>query len=86
MKDWRKVTKDFILNEKKKPDAKYYIQALSETLGALKPRSQTDRGRIEVAKQHVAEIRRHLRRAESKVQQLEEELNVLREEKEKDKK
>ncbi|HIJ11782.1 TPA: hypothetical protein HA278_07010 [Candidatus Woesearchaeota archaeon] len=83
MKNWRKATKDFILNERRKPDAKYYIQALAETLESLRPRSQTDRGRIEVAKQHVTEIRRHLRRAESKVQQLEEELNILREEKDK---
>ena len=58
-----------------------YIQALSETLGSFKGRTQTEQRRIAVAKQQLKEIKRHTRKLEERVAILEEQVAILEENK-----
>ena len=56
-----------------------YIQALSETLDSISPRSQTEQRRMAVAKQHLKEIKKHTRKLQEKVAILEERVTLLEE-------
>ena len=60
-----------------------YIQSLTDVLSAFSPRTMGDSRRLEIAKENLLNIRRHVRRLEEKVSILEEENNVLKEKKEK---
>tara|TARA_R100001129_G_C5205521_1_gene215115 strand:+ start:243 stop:503 length:261 start_codon:yes stop_codon:yes gene_type:complete len=60
-----------------------YIQALGETLGSFKPRTQTEQRRLAVAKQQLKEIKRHTKKLQEKISVLEEQVSVLEENKEK---
>jgi|18_taG_2_1085343.scaffolds.fasta_scaffold32914_2 ribosomal protein S18 len=77
------LTRKFIKNEGKVPpkDITAYIQALKETLSKLSPKTQSDYKRIEIAKEHIREVRRGVRRMQQKMQVLEEQVKVLEEEK-----
>ena len=59
-----------------------YIQALTETLSAFKPRTLTEQRRLAVAKQQLREVRRHARKLQERVAILEEQVNILEEDKE----
>lgn len=82
--DLRKMAKDFVLNEGKqaKPSVASYIQSIGDILESIRPSSKAEHNRLDVAKQHVREIRKHVRRLEEKVSLLEEELTILQESKE----
>ena len=58
-----------------------WIQALSENVNALKPRSLSEERRIEVMKHNLAELRRAARRMQERIIKLEEQVNVLQEDK-----
>tara|TARA_R110000824_G_C14992400_1_gene655349 strand:- start:218 stop:472 length:255 start_codon:yes stop_codon:yes gene_type:complete len=73
------LTKDFILNEAKGPTINSWIQALSENIGALKPRSLSEERRVEVMKHQLRELRRSSRRMQEQVTSLEEQVTVLQE-------
>jgi len=73
------MTRRFLLGENQKYNVMNYIQALRETLHSLQPRTQTDYRRIEIAKEHLREIRKHTRKLEERVGLLEEQLRVLEE-------
>tara|TARA_R110002124_G_scaffold177617_2_gene345617 strand:+ start:2754 stop:3008 length:255 start_codon:yes stop_codon:yes gene_type:complete len=73
------LTKDFILNEGKGPTINSWIQALSENIGALKPRSLSEERRVEVMKHQLRELRRSSRRMQEQVTRLEEQVTVLQE-------
>ena len=73
------LTRRFILNEQKAESVFSYLQALKETIGNLNPRTQTDYRRIEIAKEHLGEIRKHVRKLHERVDLLEEQLKVLEE-------
>ena len=76
-----KITKNFILNEGKLPTIDSWIQALSENIGALHPKTLYEKRRVEVMKQQLTELRRVARRMSSKINVLEEELKIIREQK-----
>tara|TARA_R110001583_G_scaffold2257_4_gene16656 strand:+ start:733 stop:1095 length:363 start_codon:yes stop_codon:yes gene_type:complete len=78
--DFNLITRRFLMGEGKQeisPNA--LLQALSETLGSLRPSSRTDENRIAVAKKHIREITRSFRRLQEQVNVLEEQLQVLEE-------
>jgi hypothetical protein len=56
------------------------LQALSETLSTIRPRSLRDENKIAVARQHLKEITRSFRKLQEQVNILEEKLQVLEEE------
>jgi hypothetical protein len=81
LNDFAKMAKRFIVNEGERPGVNSYIQSLSEVLNSIRPSSVSDSRRLEVAKDNLLNIRRHVRRLEEHVSTLQEELKVLQEEK-----
>tara|TARA_B100000073_G_scaffold41600_1_gene31144 strand:+ start:145 stop:408 length:264 start_codon:yes stop_codon:yes gene_type:complete len=81
MIDLRKMTREFLLGEGKRPDWKAYLQSIEEALGSIRIRSQRDSRRVELAKHNLKEIKRYMRKMEEQVITLEERLKVLEEEK-----
>jgi chromosome segregation ATPase len=79
--DLRSLTRDFLVNEGKGPTVVSWIQSLAENINALKPRSLSEERRIEVMKHNLAELRRAARRMQEHITRLEEQVNVLQEEK-----
>jgi uncharacterized protein (UPF0305 family) len=55
------------------------LQALSETISSIKPRSLRDENKIAIAKKHLHEITRSFRKLQEQVNVLEERLQVLEE-------
>ena len=84
--DFDAMTRKFLhnLSEGKNEDIgiREYVQALSETLGSFKPRTLTEQRRLAVAKQQLKEIKSHSRRLQERVTHLEEQINILEENKE----
>ena len=80
MIDLRKMTREFLLGEGKRPDWKAYLQSIEEALGSIRIRSQRDSRRVELAKHNLKEIRRYMRKMDEQVTTLEERLKVLEEE------
>jgi len=80
MVDFRKMTKNFLLGERlDTPSLMSYIQSLEEIVYALKPSSKSEHRRIEIAKEHVRNVKRHSKRLMEKVTTLEERLSILEE-------
>ena len=73
------LTKMFILNEGKGPTINGWIQALSENIAALKPRSLSEERRVEVMKHQLRELKRVSRRMQEQITRLEEQVTVLQE-------
>ena len=80
--DFRRMTREFLLGERKAPSLASYIQSISEVLESVTPRSRTDERRIAMAKSNLVEVRRHTRRLQERVTILEEQVQVLEESKE----
>jgi len=80
--DFNKMTRKFLMGESKAPSIQSYLQSLKEVLTSIRPRSGVDERRLEMAQNHIREIRRHSRRLEEQVSLLEEQLKVLEEGKE----
>ena len=80
--DFRRMTREFLLGERKAPSMASYIQSISEVLESVTPRSRTDERRIAMAKSNLVEVRRHARRLQERVTILEEQVQVLEESKE----
>jgi len=69
------ITRRFILSEGHNPPSlASYIQSLQEIILSLSPKTQTERRRVEIAKNHLREVKKHVRKLEEKVQMLEEQL------------
>jgi hypothetical protein len=81
--DWKKLINQFILNEgvSQKPSLFSFCESLSRLLDSLKPSSTKDSRLLEIAKQHLKEVRSGIRRLHEEKQQLEEQLKILEEEK-----
>ena len=80
MSDLNSITRKFLLGEGyNPPSVRSYVQSLSEILRNLNPKSQTEKRRVEIALEHVREIKRHTRKLEERVMMLEEKLKVLEE-------
>jgi sensor histidine kinase YesM len=82
--DYYKLTKQFLVNEGQLPDANIltYVQALSETIANMKPRSQAEGRRLAMARQQLKEIKKYAKRMQEQINVLEERVNVLEEIKE----
>ena len=82
--DYYKLTKDFLVNEGQISDTNIltYVQALSETIANMRPRSQAEGRRLAMAKQQLKEINKMARRMQEQISVLEERVNVLEEIKE----
>jgi len=79
--DLNSLTRNFILSEGTGPTMNSWIQALSENVGAFKPRTLSEERRIEVMKHQLRELRRSSRRMQESLNKLEEQVNVLQEDK-----
>jgi ribosomal protein S16 len=75
------ITRNFILGEGQGPTINSWIQALSENVGAFKPRTISEERRIEVMKHQLRELRRASRRMSEQINRLEEQVNILQEDK-----
>ena len=82
--DYYKMTKDFLLHEGNIPEASIltYVQALSEVIANMKPRTQVEGRRLATAKQQLKEIKKMARKMQEQINVLEERVNVLEEIKE----
>ena len=82
--DYYKLTKDFLVNEGQISDTNIltYVQALSETIANMRPRSQAEGRRLAMAKQQLKEIKKFAKRMQEQINVLEERVNVLEEIKE----
>tara|TARA_B100000029_G_scaffold311698_1_gene304216 strand:- start:66754 stop:67002 length:249 start_codon:yes stop_codon:yes gene_type:complete len=79
--DFRRLTREFMLGESKKPSLDSYIQSIGEVLQSIVPRSRRDERRIEVATANLTEVRRQTRRLRERVTLLEEQVQILEESK-----
>ena len=73
---WR----DFLLNEELDERSIFtYIQGLQEIISNLKPRTMTEKRRLQLAKNHLREVKRFARKMNSDMDVLQEKLNILEE-------
>ena len=75
--DWR----DFLSENLDEKNIFTYIQGLQEIISNLKPRTITEKRRLQLAKTHLREVRRFARRMDNEVSVLQEKLNILEESK-----
>ncbi len=80
--DYNQMTRQFLMGESQSPSIQSYLQSLKEIISGIRPRSAVDERRLEMAQNHLREIRRYSRRLEEKVSLLEEQVKVLEENKE----
>ena len=73
------ISKNFLLNEVHKPTPKAYLQSLQEIIEKIRPKSKADLNRIQLAKEHVYNLKRQFRQLQEQVSSLEEQLSVLEE-------
>ena len=78
--DLNRLTRRFLMGEgKSSPSIQSYLQSLKEIIGGIRPRSAVDERRLEMAQNHLREIKRHHRQLEEKISLLEEQVKVLEE-------
>jgi len=58
-----------------------YIQGLQEIISNLKPKTMTEKRRLQLAKTHLREVKRFARRMENDMNILQEKVNILEESK-----
>ena len=75
--DWR----DFLNESLDEKNIFTYIQGLQEIISNLKPRTMTEKRRLQLAKTHLREVKRFARRMENEVSLLQEKVNILEESK-----
>jgi len=81
--DFDKMTRRFLMGEDLRgANIFVYLQALNETLKSMNPKTSTGIRRLEIAREHLKEVKRHARRVTQHVVTLEEQLRVLEEGKE----
>ncbi len=82
MKDLlNRITKSFILDEALKFDTMASIQALQDIFESIRPTNKRDNNRISLAKEHLRGIKRQMRSLNEKIESLEGEIDLLKEEK-----
>ena len=77
----RKLTKNFLLNERLKINPAASVQALHDIINSVKTYNKRDTNRLQVAKEHLRTIKNHVRKLTEQVDNLEEQLRVLNEDK-----
>ena len=82
--NYYRMTKQFLLHEGSIPDANIltYVQALTEVIENMRPRTQVESRRLSMAKQQLKEIKKMARKMQEQISILEERVNVLEEIKE----
>ena len=75
--DWQK----FLTERLDEKNIFTYIQGLQEIISNLKPRTMTEKRRLQIAKTHLREVKRFARRMETEMSVLQEKLNILEESK-----
>jgi len=75
--DWQK----FLTESLDEKNIFTYIQGLQEIISNLKPRTMTEKRRLQIAKTHLREVKRFARRMETEMSVLQEKLNILEESK-----
>ena len=73
--DWR----DFLNESLDEKNIFTYIQGLQEIISNLKPRSMTEKRRLQLAKTHLREVKKFARRMENDIGVLQEKLNIIEE-------
>lgn len=80
MLDLRTMTRRFIMNEgKQQVKWQTLVQSIEEALSSIRTSSVRDSRRVELAKHNIKEIKRHLRKANERIETLEEQLRILEE-------
>ena len=78
-REWR----EFLINEELGEKTIFtYIQGLQEIIANLKPRTVSEKRRLQLAKQHIQEVHKYARRMLNENMNLQEKLNLLEENKE----
>ena len=77
----RRLTKKIILGEGIKIDPAASVQALYDIVNSIRVTNKRDTNRISLAKEHLRGIKRQLRSLNERIESLEVELNLLKEEK-----
>tara|TARA_R100000152_G_C6771577_1_gene198136 strand:- start:314 stop:571 length:258 start_codon:yes stop_codon:yes gene_type:complete len=81
MIDFNKMTRQFLLNEGEMPDIDVYLQSLHENLNSMNPKTVSGQRRLRMAQKNLNEIRRQVRRMNTRINTLEEQITVLEENK-----
>jgi len=74
-----KAWRDFLTESVDEKNIYTYIQGLQEIISNLKPRTVTEKRRLQLAKQHLREVRRFARKLDNRIGILEEKLTILEE-------
>tara|TARA_Y100001938_G_scaffold131053_1_gene187672 strand:- start:121 stop:369 length:249 start_codon:yes stop_codon:yes gene_type:complete len=74
-----KAWRDFLTESVDEKNIYTYIQGLQEIISNLKPRTVTEKRRLQLAKQHLREVRRFARKLDNHIGVLEEKLSILEE-------
>ena len=74
-KSWR----DFLNESVDEKNIFTYIQGLQEIISNLKPRTMTEKRRLQLAKTHLREVKRFARRMENDIGILQEKINIIEE-------
>jgi len=70
----------FMLNESlEEKNIFTFLEGLQEFVSNMKPRSIKEERRLQLAKEHLREVRRSARKMQNELQMLEERLNILEE-------
>ena len=73
--DWQK----FLTESLDEKNIFTYIQGLQEIISNLKPRTMTEKRRLQIAKTHLREVKRFARRMQNDMDILQEKVNILEE-------
>ena len=76
-----RFTKKILLGEGIKVDPMASVQALYDIVTTIRVTNKRDNNRISLAKEHLRGIKRQMRTLNEKIESLESELNLLKEEK-----
>tara|TARA_Y100001973_G_C5203058_1_gene339299 strand:+ start:3086 stop:3325 length:240 start_codon:yes stop_codon:yes gene_type:complete len=76
-----RITKKILLGEAIKVDPMASVQALYDIITTIRVTNKRDNNRVSLAKEHLRGIKRQIRSLNERVVHLEEQLNLLNEEK-----
>ena len=71
--------KDFLNENLDEKNIFTYIQGLQEIISNLKPRTMTEKRRLQIAKTHLREVKRFARRMQNDMDVLQERLTIIEE-------
>ena len=80
--DYHKMTKDFMLGERKEPTLIEYLNVISELLENFKPTKVSESSRLAVMRENLRKARKHARLMEERLKLLEEQVKIIEEAKE----